>query len=141
MIDNALAHALEDSANESERIEAAVRLAAEAAWDKKALGLRVIDVRGRVSYADFIVICSGNTDRQVNAVADSVQRTLRDAGVRPLGVEGTGDGQWVLLDYGDFVLHVFTEPSRDVYGLDSLWINAAELPLEAPPDLERPSYY
>jgi ribosome-associated protein len=140
MIDNAAAQRLDEQHEENERIETTVRLAADAAWEKKALGLRVIDVRGRVSYADFIIICSGNSDRQVNAIAEGVQRTLRDAGVRPMGVEGK-DGQWVLLDYGDFVVHVFTEASRDVYGLDSLWVNAPELPLDAPPELERPAYY
>jgi ribosome-associated protein len=113
---------------------------ADAAWDRKALGLKVLDMRGLVSYTDYLVLCSGSSDRHVLAIADSIESTLRPTKIRPLGVEGREDGKWVLMDYGDVVVHIFHDPERDVYGLDSLWNDAPKLGLKAPPGLERPAY-
>ena len=122
-----------------DQAETLARSIADAAWEKKAQGLKIIDGEGVVDYADYLVICSGNTDRQVLAIADSIERSLW-ADFRPLGVEGKNSGNWVLMDYGDVVVHVFSEAKRDVYGLDQLWDDAQLLGLDAPPDLERPSY-
>lgn len=119
--------------------ETLARSIADAAWEKKALGLKIIDGQGVVDYADYLVICSGNTNRQVLAIADSIERSLW-ADFRPLGVEGRNSGNWVLMDYGDVVVHVFSEAKRDVYGLDLLWDDAQLLGLHAPLDLDRPSY-
>lgn len=106
---------------------------ADAAWEKKALQLRILDVRKLVDYSDYFVICSGQSDRQVNAIADSIEGTLiRDGRVKPLGVEGQAQGHWVLLDYGDVVVHVFYQPVRDYYELERLWSDAVEVPIEEP---------
>ncbi len=141
MVTNSAAQKAEEDAAEMDDIEALVRQAADAAWDRKALGLRALDIRGLVSYTDFLVICSGNTDRHVGAISESIEQSLRESGRRALGIEGRQGNRWVLMDYGDVIIHIFTEAERDVYGLDGLWNDAPELELEAPPDLERPSYY
>ncbi|GMV44134.1 MAG: ribosomal silencing factor RsfS [Myxococcales bacterium] len=117
--------------NENPR-DLALRIAA-AAWDKKAFQLKILDVRKLVDYADYFVICSGASDRQVNAIADSIEGTLiRDGRVKPLGVEGRSEGHWVLLDYADVVVHVFYQPVRDYYELERLWSDAEEVPVEEP---------
>jgi ribosome-associated protein len=113
---------------------------AEAAWDKKAQGLKIFDVRGLVSYADFLIVCSANSERHVVAISNAVEREMRDLGYRTLGVEGRNQGRWVLMDYGDVVMHLFTETERDNYALDSVWADAPILDIEAPPGLERPAY-
>ena len=116
------------------------RAIADAALEKKALGLKVLDMRGLVAYTDFLIICSGSSDRHVLAISDSVESTLRPEKIRPLGIEGRPSGRWVLMDYGDVVTHVFVEAERDVYGLDSLWNDAPALAIDIPPDLKRPTY-
>jgi ribosome-associated protein len=107
-----------------------LRAAARAAADKKAFQIVGFEVGALTSYADHLLICSGASDRQVAAIANEVQRRLRDAGVRPLHVEGESHADWVLLDYGDFVVHVFTEERRAYYGLDGLWGDAPKLEAE-----------
>ena len=131
---------LDPSESDTSEDEILPQVIAEAAWDVKALGLKVIDVRGLVSYADFLVVCSGQSDRHVAAIASGIEKTLRPEKIRPLGVEGKEGGRWILIDYGDVVVHIFHDSERDVYGLDSLWSDAPELELEAPPGLERPAY-
>lgn len=104
-----------------------LRTAARAAADKKAFQIVGLGVADLTSYTESILICSGASDRQVAAIADSVQRQLRETGKRPLHVEGDRRSDWVLLDYGDFVIHVFTEERRTFYGLDGLWGDAPKL--------------
>jgi len=104
-----------------------LRTAARAAADKKAFQIVGLEVADLTSYTDSILICSGASDRQVAAIAESVQRQLREAGRRPLHVEGERRSDWVLLDYGEFVVHVFTEERRAFYGLDGLWGDAPKL--------------
>ena len=104
-----------------------LRAAARAAADKKAFQIVGFEVGTLTSYTDHLLICSGASDRQVAAIADEIRRQLRDVGVRPLHVEGEGRADWVLLDYGDFVVHVFTEERRAYYGLDGLWGDAPKL--------------
>jgi ribosome-associated protein len=101
---------------------------AAAGLDKKALNVEIIDVRGKVDYADFVVLMSGRSDRQVNAIAQGVQRDLRtEHGVRCLGAEGLQQGHWALLDFGDVVVHVFHHDMRGYYDLEALWIDAARV--------------
>jgi ribosome-associated protein len=88
---------------------AAIRTAARAAADKKAFAIVGLEISALASYADGLVICSGGSERQVAAIADEVQRRLREDGRRPLHVEGESRAEWVLLDYGDVVIHVFTK--------------------------------
>ena len=110
-----------------------LRLALHAAADKKAHDLVVLDLREVASFTDFFVIASGTNVRQVQAVADEVQEQLRKRlGVKPARVEGYNSAEWVLLDYGDFIFHVFEEKSRRFYDLERLWREAPRVPL--PPD-------
>ncbi len=108
-----------------------LREAAAAALDKKAFGVTALDVTAMTSLADSFLICSGAHERQVGAIADAVIRRLRDAGFRPLHVEGERRAEWILLDYGDVVIHVFTEERRGFYALESLWGEAERLSPES----------
>jgi ribosome-associated protein len=110
------------------------KIALEAALDKKALEPVVLDVRALCSYTEYILMVSGRSDRQVDAIADAVTQTLRGLGRRPLGVEGVTSGQWALLDFGDLVVHVFLHPVRLHYDLESLWHEAPRVPIDVPPE-------
>jgi ribosome-associated protein len=118
-------------------IQNRVRTAVAAALDKKALDLQVLAVGKVTSIADYFILCSATSERQTQAIADGVVDTLRDEGVRPLLVEGANPGRWILVDYGDFIFHIFTEDCRRFYGLERLWGDApnvtAELSEEAAP--------
>ncbi len=95
---------------------------ASIASDRKAIDIRVIDLRGIVSYTDFFVICGGNTERQAKAIQDAVYRELKDAeGLLPRRVEGEREARWILLDYLDCVVHIFTPEAREYYRLEQLW--------------------
>jgi ribosome-associated protein len=102
----------------------AVAVAVEAARDKKALDVVVLDLRKAGGFTDFFVICTGANPRQVGAIADGVRDALRQSGERPTIAEGTKASSWVLLDYFDFVVHVFSRESRAFYDLERLWGNA-----------------
>jgi ribosome-associated protein len=89
---------------------------------RKAIDVRVLDLREIVSYTDYFVICSGNTDRQTRAIHEAIYRELKDAeGLLPKRVEGDGEARWILLDYLDCVVHVFTPDARSYYRLEQLW--------------------
>ena len=106
-------------------IETRVRLAVAAALDKKAFNLDVLSVGGLTSIADYFILMSANNERQSQAIADSVLERLKtELRVKPLLVEGTTPGRWVLLDFGDFIVHIFTEDVRRFYGLERLWGDA-----------------
>jgi len=92
--------------------------------DKKAVDVVVLDVRGMTSYADWFVLCSGESERQVTATAEHVQEKLREEGHRTIGAEGFETGHWVLLDYGEVVMHLFSREVRAFYDLDGLWADA-----------------
>ncbi len=92
----------------------------------------MLDVRGHVSYAEYLVIASGTSDRHVQAVAEGIEDELRAEGRRAFGVEGLREGQWALLDFGSVVVHVFHPYTREVYQLDGLWKGAPRLTLTAP---------
>jgi ribosome-associated protein len=102
-----------------------VRTAVAAALDKKAFDLDVLHVTELTSIADYFIICSANTERQTQAIADSILEKLRESqGIKPLLVEGTTPGRWILIDFGDFIFHIFTEDCRRFYGLERLWGDA-----------------
>jgi ribosome-associated protein len=116
----------------AEPLDERVMLALHAAAEKKAHDLVVLDLREVASFTDFFVIASGTNVRQVQAVADEVQEQLRRRlGVKPARVEGYNTAEWVLLDYGDFILHVFEEKSRRFYDLERLWRDASRVPVPA----------
>ncbi len=95
---------------------------AEIAAGRKATDVRVLDLRGIVSYTDYFVICGGNTDRQTKAIHDAIRQELKDAhDLLPRRVEGDGEARWILMDYLDCVVHVFTPDARDYYRLEQLW--------------------
>ena len=104
-----------------------LRRAVEAADERKAVDLRVLDLRTVSDFTDYFLICSGTSERQVQAIADAVLERLREEKVRPLHMEGYNRGQWVLLDYGDFVVHVFQEEPRKFYALERLWGDAPDV--------------
>ena len=113
--------------------KACAQLAAEYALDKKAFNLRLLEVKGLSSLTDYLLIASGRSDRQVQAIAEGVRVGLKnDHATQPLAVEGMEEGRWVLLDYGDVMVHVFQEPVRDFYDLDGLWSEAPTIPLADP---------
>ena len=99
----------------------------KAASQKKALNLVVLDVGELTSIADVFIICSGRSNRQVNAIADSIVVNLKKHKIKPLSVEGTGEGHWVLLDYGHVVIHIFYEPVREFFDLEGLWVDAKRI--------------
>lgn len=107
-----------------------VREAVSAADDRKAMDLKVLQLEKVTDFADYFMICSGTSERQVQAIADAVQERLRERRVRPLHVEGYNRAQWVLLDYGDLVVHVFQEEPRRYYALERLWGDAPEVSAE-----------
>ncbi len=95
---------------------------AEIASDRKALDIRVLDLRGIVAYTDFFVVCSGNSERQTKAIHDAIHQSLKDEqGVLPRRSEGSGEARWILLDYLDCVVHIFTPAAREFYRLENLW--------------------
>ncbi len=114
--------------------EGRVRAAAAAALDRKAQDLRVLELTEVSDFTDYFVICNGANARQVSSIADAVERRLRAAGVRPLHVEGAGRGQWVLLDFGDVVVHVFDSERRELYRLERLWSDAPDRTPDLAPD-------
>jgi ribosome-associated protein len=109
--------------------------------DMKAVNVKVLDVRGLTDIADTMVIASGNSDRHVRSIADNVARKAKEAGYRPLGTEGARDGEWVLVDLTDILVHVMLPRVREFYGLESLWdaVMRPRLPLRKPSRGRRPS--
>jgi ribosome-associated protein len=115
----------------SDSIEDRVRLAVTAALDKKAFDLDVLQVGDLTSIADYFILSSATNERQAVAISDNIVEKLKgELGVKPLLVEGTSPGRWVLLDYGDFVVHIFTEDVRRFYGLERLWGDAPNVTAE-----------
>lgn len=108
-----------------------VRAAVDAALDKKATRVTLLDLRGVGAFADFFVICTGTNIRQVQAIADGVEERLKQTGTRPAHVEGYDRAEWVLLDYFDFIVHVFTPDTREFYSLDRLWGTATRTEMAA----------
>jgi ribosome-associated protein len=112
-------------------IESRVRLAVAAALDKKATNLDVLSVGELTSIADYFIIASAGNERQASAIADSVVDRLKsEMNVKPLLVEGTTPGRWILVDFGDFIVHIFTEDVRRFYGLERLWGDAPNMTAE-----------
>lgn len=110
--------------------EAVVRVAAHAALDKKALDLAVLDLQGLSTIADFFLVCSARSTTQAETIAEAVRGALRTEGVRPRHNEGSAESGWLLLDYGDVVVHVFLEETRGFYALERLWGDAPLVSVE-----------
>jgi ribosome-associated protein len=95
--------------------------------DKKAMDVVVLDMADASSITDHFLICSGGSERQVQAIADAIDEQLKQAGITSLGVEGYREGRWILMDYGDVIVHVFSQETRDFYDLEHLWANAPRI--------------
>ena len=106
-------------------------LCARALLDRKVIDLVILEVTNLSSFADYFLICSGNSDRQAQAIASHIEEKMSKQGIYPLGVEGKREGRWILLDYGDVIVHVFYQPAREFYDLERLWSEAPRV--ELPP--------
>ncbi len=103
----------------------------EAVWGKKAQNIIVLDVKKLTSIADTFIVCSGRSNRQTAAIADHIQAELRKTGIKPLSVEGQTNGHWILMDYGDVIIHIFYEETRKFYNLEGLWADARRIDTSA----------
>lgn len=108
-------------------LEPALRGAVEAAQEKKAGDILVLDLRGLASFTDYFLICSGTSHRQLESIADQVETSLRSLSRKPSHIEAYPRGEWILMDYIDFVVHIFTPASRGYYDLERLWGDAEKL--------------
>jgi len=117
------------------RLPRQVDLAIRAAEDKKADNIVVLDLRKAAGFTDHFVICSGNNSRQIRAIADAVIEALAGDGGRPAHTEGYDRSEWILLDYFDFIVHVFAPQTRVFYGLERLWGNAERIDVSTPAPL------
>ena len=102
----------------------------DAILDKKGERVMVLDLMGCSSITDYFIVCHGLSSRQVQAISDRVEERLKEVKVRPAHVEGYSGGEWILLDYLDFVVHIFTEDKRNYYELERLWSDAPRIPVE-----------
>jgi ribosome-associated protein len=107
-------------------------LLVSSALEKKACDLVLMEVRELSSIADYFIICSGRSDRQVQSIAQGIDETMHHAGISPLSVEGMSRGHWVLMDFTDVIVHIFYQPVREFYDLDGLWGHAPRVELPEP---------
>ena len=111
--------------------------AADAALDNKAENVTILDVRGKIDYADYIVIAGGRSERHVNGIAERIQRAVRtDLRVHCNAIEDLPQGRWALLDFGDVIVHIFHEDARGYYDLENLWMDATRVPCNVSPSLD-----
>ena len=101
-----------------------------AALEKKAEDIVLLNMKEIVSYADYVLICNGRSDRQVQAIAQSIETALKKLGHQALGMEGMSHGRWVLIDYGDVIVHVFQESIRKFYDIEDLWVDAPRVDIK-----------
>ena len=104
-------------------------MAVRAAESKKASEIRVLDLRDVTSFADYFVVCTGSNPKQIQAITDEIGRQLDAVGEYPVSVEGYGNADWILADYGDYLIHVFSEKARAFYDLERLWRHAKNIPV------------
>jgi ribosome-associated protein len=106
---------------------------AQAGFDKKALSVEIIDVTGKVDYADFVVVMSATSDRHANALAKHIDSEMSRSGIKTISIEGLPQGAWVLMDFGDVIVHIFHQDTRGYYDLESLWYDAARVEVKDTP--------
>lgn len=119
------------------KLPATVTAAIEAAQDRKASNIVVLNLKKSSAFTDYFVLCTGQNVRQVTAIADAVQEALRRQRLRPAHVEGYDHAEWVLLDYFDIIIHIFTPATREFYSLDRLWGQAERIEIPDPEDARR----
>jgi ribosome-associated protein len=123
---------VQGTAAEEPTLEQLWPVAVEAAREKKGEHIKVLDLRGLTSFTDYFVVCSGSNQRQIQAIADEIQMRLKALGFLPLGMEGYDHAEWVLIDYGSFIVHIFAPQSREYYDLERLWRQAKAIDLDQP---------
>ncbi|NDG84292.1 MAG: ribosome silencing factor [Proteobacteria bacterium] len=104
-------------------------LSVQSAANKKAENIKILDLKELSSFTEYFMISSGMSDRQVQAIADSIVIDLKESGFAPISVEGYREGRWIIIDYGDCVMHVFLDALRDFYNLEQLWTHAKRVPI------------
>jgi ribosome-associated protein len=104
-------------------------IAVRAAESKKATDIRVLDLTGITSFTDYFVICTGSNPKQIQAISEEIGLKLKESGELPHSLEGFNQAEWILADYGDFLVHVFSEKARSYYDLERLWRNAKDIPI------------
>lgn len=104
---------------------------AHLAIDKKAVDVVIAKVKEQSSFSDYFIICSGNSDRHVKGIAYFIEMSFKKKGIVALGMEGLQEGKWILMDYGDIIVHVFYQPVREFYNLEKLWIEAPRIAMDA----------
>lgn len=112
---------------QAESIVDLARKCAVAADDKKASDVVILDVSQLTSFADYFIVCSAPSERQVQAIVSNVEDAMRESGFKPIGVEGLETCSWVLVDFGDFIFHCFTDAAREYYDLEGFWIDAPKI--------------
>jgi ribosome-associated protein len=105
-------------------------LAGRYADEKKGLDVSVIELTGLTDIADYFVIVSGTSERHVRTIAEHIEKTMRDGGIRPYSMEGHDQGRWIIIDYQNVIVHIFLEQLRELYDLESLWIEAKRFRIE-----------
>jgi len=121
----------------SRKLTAEVSKAVQAVLDKKGADVVVLDLRDTPAFTDFFILCSGNSQRQVKAIADAVEDALRAAKLRPAHIEGYDRADWVLMDYFSFIVHIFTPQTRSFYALERLWGDAERIDVSDEPSREK----
>lgn len=111
------------------KIPESVKISVEASRMKKAEDIVVLDLTGISSFTDFFIIMHGNSSRQNVAIYESIEEDLKDQSVRPLSVEGRENAEWILMDYGEFIVHIFSPNAREYYSLEKLWGDGVKIPL------------
>ncbi len=106
---------------------------AQTALERKAQDIVVLEVGPLVNYTDYLVVCSGRSDRQVDGLADAIDAAISERGDEPISIEGRQGRNWILMDYGDVVVHIFHEEARHLYDLERLWFDAPKVPLPEEP--------
>lgn len=103
----------------------------EAVTSKKAKDVVVLDVQNLTSYTDYLIVASGASTRQVSAIAQNIKKEISQTKIKPISIEGLNEGQWVLLDYGNIIIHIFIEETRLFYDIEGLWADAKKLSIES----------
>ncbi|HEX5425273.1 MAG TPA: ribosome silencing factor [Candidatus Acidoferrales bacterium] len=117
-----------------ETVRPEIRLAVEAAQDKQAVDITVLKLPGTGSFAEYFLLCSGQSQPQIRAISEAIEERLEKNGKRLSHREGKAGAEWILLDYGDFIVHIFSESARQYYDLERLWRNAERIEFPAPPE-------
>ncbi len=119
----------------AETLRSEIRLAVEAAQDKQAVDVTVLKLPGTGSFAEYFLLCSGQSQPQIKAISDAIEERLENNGKRLSHREGRAGAEWILLDYGDFIVHIFSERARQYYDLERLWRNAERIEFPTPSGL------